>query len=88
MILPLHWLRPGAVRAPLSVSEHVPGTGVCAACRHASGSGAHFESMIPGLSVFGSGYGASVGDSLLCARRDCLVGPRDGCNAYEAADGG
>lgn len=57
----------------------------CAQCRHAQGGGARLEQATPGLAVLGSGYGASVADSMLCGRLDRWVGPADMCGAYEAA---
>jgi hypothetical protein len=58
----------------------------CARCRFATGGGAHLERSIPGLNVFGSGFGSSIGESCLCSRHDRLVSPGDSCALYEAPE--
>jgi len=65
-----------------------PVMAACARCRFAAGGGAHLERSIPGLSVFGSGFGSSIGGSCLCERHDRLVSPDDSCAHYEAPAAG
>ncbi|WP_133649670.1 hypothetical protein [Paraburkholderia flava] len=55
----------------------------CAACRHRTDDRASLERSIAGLTVFGSGFGASVADSRLCIVHDRLVSPGDTCNRFE-----
>ncbi|MFM0295480.1 MULTISPECIES: hypothetical protein [Paraburkholderia] len=38
---------------------------------------------MPGLSVLGSAFGASVADSRLCRLHDQLVSPADACPRFE-----
>jgi hypothetical protein len=57
----------------------------CAACQHRQPDAGHVEKMVPGLTAFGSGYGASIGGSRLCRLHDCLVSPNDGCTSFAAA---
>jgi hypothetical protein len=59
-------------------------TGQCATCRHRVGDAAYVESAVGGLTVFGSGFGASIGDSRICRLHDCLVSTTDTCGAFEA----
>ncbi|HEY0294835.1 MAG TPA: hypothetical protein VGC69_05815 [Bordetella sp.] len=54
----------------------------CADCRHRQPDAGHVEKAVPGLTAFGSGYGASIGASRLCLLHDCLVSPDDRCNAH------
>ena len=51
----------------------------CADCRFRAEDRHSLEQSIPGLAVFGSGFGASVSDSRLCLRHDQLVSPLDSC---------
>jgi hypothetical protein len=55
----------------------------CAGCRHRAENRDSLEQGIPGLAVFGSGFGASVADSRLCRLHDQLVSPRDTCAHFE-----
>jgi len=56
---------------------------VCAACRHCEQDRHVLEAMIPGLTSFSSGFGASVGETRLCRRHDQLVSPGDSCSRFE-----
>ncbi|SIT42201.1 hypothetical protein BN2475_340146 [Paraburkholderia ribeironis] len=55
----------------------------CAGCRHRAGDRHALEQSLPGLAVFGSGFGASVADSRLCRLHDQLVSPGDVCAQFE-----
>ncbi|WP_175149708.1 hypothetical protein [Paraburkholderia ultramafica] len=55
----------------------------CASCRHRAEDRHSLEHGIPGLAVFGSGFGASVADSRLCRLHDQLVSPGDVCAQFE-----
>ena len=57
---------------------------VCAACRHCEHDRHVLEAMIPGLTSFSSGFGASVGETRLCRRHDQLISPGDSCIEFEA----
>ncbi len=57
---------------------------VCAACRHCEQDRHVLESMIPGLTSFSSGFGASVGETRLCRLHDQLISPGDSCSEFEA----
>ncbi|MBN3752854.1 hypothetical protein G3N95_07860 [Paraburkholderia sp. Tr-20389] len=54
----------------------------CADCRFRADDRHSLEQSIPGLVVFGSGFGASVADSRLCLVHDRLVASRDSCRAF------
>ncbi|GJG98936.1 hypothetical protein [Paraburkholderia terrae] len=54
----------------------------CADCRFRADDRHSLEQSIPGLAVFGSGFGASVADSRLCLIHDQLVAPRDSCSQF------
>ncbi|MEQ5840361.1 hypothetical protein N0A02_13090 [Paraburkholderia acidicola] len=54
----------------------------CAACRHRADDRHVLEQKIPGLVVFGSGFGASVATSRLCRVHDQLVSPDDTCSQF------
>jgi hypothetical protein len=56
---------------------------ICGRCRHYERERHVLEAMIPGLTSFSSGFGASVGDTRLCLLRDQLVSPRDSCGAFD-----
>jgi hypothetical protein len=58
---------------------------VCAACQHCEQDRHVLEAMIPGLTSFSSGFGASVGETRLCRRHDQLISPGDSCIEFEAA---
>jgi hypothetical protein len=55
----------------------------CASCRYRAADRHSLEQSIPGLAVFGSGFGASVADSRLCRLHDQLVSPDDACAQFE-----
>lgn len=57
---------------------------VCGACMYCEQNRRVLEATIPGLISFSSGYGASVGDTRLCLRRDQLVSPHDSCGEFNA----
>jgi hypothetical protein len=57
---------------------------VCAVCRHCEHDRHVLEATIPGLISFGSGFGASVGETRLCRRHDHLISPGDTCGEFEA----
>jgi hypothetical protein len=59
-----------------------PTLAACVHCAHALSGGAQLERAIPGLAVFGSGYGASIADSRLCQLHDRLVAPADHCAQF------
>ncbi len=56
----------------------------CAGCRFRLRDRAEHERAIPGLAVMGSAFGASIGQSRLCLRHDCLVLPDDSCPEYHS----
>lgn len=41
------------------------------------------ERRVPGLTSFGSAYGASIATSALCELHDCWVSPKDTCRRFE-----
>lgn len=51
----------------------------CSNCRFRVTDRAVLEAVVPGLYVFGSGFGESVGGSRLCSLHDRLVSPADHC---------
>jgi hypothetical protein len=55
----------------------------CASCRYRAEDRHSLEQSIPGLTVFSSGFGASVADSRLCRLHDQLVSPDDVCAQFE-----
>ena len=57
---------------------------VCGRCRHRVDDRQVLETEIPGLSAFGSAFGASVGTTRLCRRHDRLVSPHDACGDFAA----
>jgi hypothetical protein len=57
----------------------------CSGCRHRQSDRWAIEQQIPGLAVFGSAYGASIGASRLCAVHDRLVSPHDRCARFAPA---
>jgi hypothetical protein len=61
---------------------------VCGACRHCEHDRHVLEAAIPGLISFGSGFGASVGETRLCRRHDRLISPNDSCGEFEPCRGG
>ena len=60
---------------------------VCAVCRFCEQDRQVLEAMIPGLTSFSSGFGASVGATRLCQRHDQLISPGDACSEFEALHG-
>jgi hypothetical protein len=58
----------------------------CRNCRHCEHDRRVLETTIPGLSSFGSAFGASVGESRLCRLHDRLVSPRDSCAQFSQDD--
>jgi hypothetical protein len=44
------------------------------------------EQRVPGLTSFGSAYGASIAASALCEVHDGWVSPRDTCSRFKPAD--
>ncbi|MFT4434420.1 hypothetical protein [Caballeronia sp. 15715] len=64
--------------------DAVANRAVCAACRHCEQDRHELEAMIPGLTSFSSGFGASVGETRLCRRHDQLISPGDSCVEFEA----
>ncbi|HXZ06769.1 MAG TPA: hypothetical protein VEI25_01805 [Paraburkholderia sp.] len=57
----------------------------CAGCRHRAADRHFLEQSIPGLTVFSSGFGASVATSRLCLVHDQLVSPDDTCGQFAPA---
>ncbi|WP_228879945.1 hypothetical protein [Paraburkholderia saeva] len=55
----------------------------CAGCRHRADDRHSLEQSIPGLTVFSSGFGASVAASRLCRLHDQLVSPDDTCSQFD-----
>lgn len=55
----------------------------CAGCRHRAEDRHSLEQSIPGLTVFSSGFGASVAASRLCRLHDQLVSPADTCSQFD-----
>jgi len=56
----------------------------CAGCRYRADDRLTLEQSIPGLTVFSSGFGASVAASRLCRLHDQLVSPDDACSQFLA----
>jgi hypothetical protein len=54
----------------------------CASCRYRADDRHSLEQSIPGLTVFSSGFGASVAESRLCRLHDQLVSPDDSCAQF------
>jgi len=57
----------------------------CADCCHRLDDRQAIEQRVSGLTVFGSAYGASIGESRLCVLHDRLVSPDDRCARFSAA---
>ncbi|MFM0740413.1 hypothetical protein PQQ51_24500 [Paraburkholderia xenovorans] len=55
----------------------------CASCRYRADDRHSLEQSIPGLTVFSSGFGASVAASRLCRLHDQLVSPDDTCVRFQ-----
>ena len=73
------------------ISGHVPGQDHhpvprCGGCRHRPDDRQAIEQRLPGLIVFGSAYGASIGSSRLCQLHDRLVSPDDACAGFSAIE--
>jgi len=58
----------------------------CADCRLWLDDRLAIEQRVPGLAVFGSAYGASIGPSRLCVLHDRLVSPNDRCGRFSAVN--
>jgi hypothetical protein len=71
----------GAASVASDISKPVP---TCAHCQHRASNRHALEQRIPGLVVFGSGFGASVANSRLCQLHDQLVSPGDTCSRFVA----
>lgn len=56
-----------------------PPGGRCRDCAFFAGDRSALEAGVPGLASMGSAYGATLGESRLCARFDRFVSPGDGC---------
>ncbi|MFC4527941.1 hypothetical protein ISN76_05760 [Dyella halodurans] len=56
----------------------------CAGCRHRLDDQRNVEQRMPGLTSFGSAYGASIAASRLCLLHDSWVSPADGCAQFSA----
>ena len=59
----------------------------CGQCRHRRDDPRETERRVPGLTSFGSAYGASIAASALCEVHDCFVSPEDSCRRFESRDG-
>ena len=57
----------------------------CVDCHHRLADRQAIEQRVSGLAVFGSAYGASIGESGLCVLHDRLVSPDDHCARFSAA---
>ena len=58
----------------------------CEHCRHRCADPRETEQRMPGLTSFGSAYGASIGASALCEVHDCFVSPGDACGRFSAVE--
>src|SRR6201996_539508 len=58
----------------------------CAACRYREDDRRVIERSVAGLAVMSSAFGASIGESRLCRRHDCLVSPDDFCGQFDEVD--
>jgi hypothetical protein len=56
----------------------------CERCVHRLDDQRAIEQSMPGLTSFGSAYGASIATSRLCVLHDCWVSPEDGCARFSA----
>lgn len=54
----------------------------CEHCRFRRDDPRVTEKRVPGLTSFGSAYGASIAASALCEVHDCWVSPRDTCERF------
>lgn len=54
----------------------------CGHCRFRRDDPSEMERRVPGLTSFGSAYGASIGTSALCEVHDCFVSPQDVCGSF------
>src|SRR5471030_3527374 len=57
---------------------------VCAIFRHCEHDRHALEATNPGLTSCSPGFGASVGETRFCWRRDQLISPGDSCGKFEA----
>ncbi|WP_206956103.1 hypothetical protein [Trinickia acidisoli] len=60
----------------------------CANCIHGDHDPASIERAIAGLVAFGSAYGSSIADSLLCMVLDRFVSPGDCCSDFAPKQAG
>lgn len=58
----------------------------CERCRFRRDDPRQTEQRVPGLTSFGSAYGASIAASALCEVHDCWVSPRDTCSKFEPVE--
>ena len=58
----------------------------CEHCRHRCDDPRETERRVPGLTSFGSAYGASIGTSALCEVHDCFVSPGDVCGSFSPVE--
>jgi hypothetical protein len=58
---------------------------ICGRCAHCDHDRHALEAAIPGLTAFGSAFGASVGETRLCRLHDRLVSPADSCGEFVLA---
>jgi hypothetical protein len=58
----------------------------CEHCRHRCDDPREVEQRVPGLTSFGSAYGASIGASALCEVHDCFVSPTDVCGRFRPVE--
>jgi hypothetical protein len=58
---------------------------ICGRCAHCDHDRHALEAAIPGLTAFGSAFGASVGETRLCRLHDQLVSPADSCAEFVLA---
>jgi hypothetical protein len=56
----------------------------CERCMHRLEDQRVLEQRMPGLTSFGSAYGASIAASRLCVLHDCWVSPEDSCARFSA----
>jgi hypothetical protein len=72
----------GAAGLNAAAAVRPPAAAACARCVYREDDRHVLEQRIAGLTVFGSGFGASVATSRLCVLHDQLVAPDDRCAQF------
>ena len=83
----MSWMSATNTDVIVLVRRQLMETSRCADCRHRLDDRLAIERRVSGLAVFGSAYGASIGESRLCVLHDRLVSPDDRCARFSALDG-